>query len=82
MTHDFIHTSLDCRFKRHLSENIIKRGVTDVVFKISVLENANFASFLTRRYNGVLWKTHVLGTSLLHKNLYSEKTGHNFFFKN
>ena len=45
------------------------------------LENANSASFLTRRYNGVLWKTQFLGTSLLHKNLYSEKTGHNVFQK-
>ena len=35
---------------------IIKKGITVVVFKISDLEN--FASFSTRRYNGVLWKTH------------------------
>ena len=82
MTHDFIHTSLYCRLLRPLSENVIKRGVTVVVFKIYDLENVNFASFSTRRYNGVLWKTHFFGTSLLHKNLYSEKTGHNFFFRN
>ena len=31
-----------------------------MVFKISDLENVNFASVLTRRYNGVLWKTHFL----------------------
>ena len=82
MTHDFIHTSLYCRFYRHLSENVIKKGVTVFVFKISDLENVNFASFSTRRYNGVLWKTHFFWTSLLHKNLNSEKTGHNFLFKN
>ena len=82
MTHDFIHTSLDCRFQRLLSENVMKKGVTVVVFKISDLENVNFTPFSTGRYNGVLWKTHFFGTSLLHKNLYSEKTGHNFSFKN
>ena len=64
-----------------LSANVIKKGVTVVVFKISDLKNVNFASFSTRRYNGVLWKTHFFGTSLLHKNLCSAKTGHNFFFK-
>ena len=48
-------------------------GVTVVVFKISDLENVNFALFSTRRYNGVLWKTHFFGTSLLHEKLYSEK---------
>ena len=58
-----------------------KKGVTVIVFKISDLENVNFASFSTRRYNGVLWKTHFLGTSLLHKNLYSEKNGSHFFSK-
>ena len=26
MTHDFIHTSLYCRFSRPLSENVIKKG--------------------------------------------------------
>ena len=85
MTHDFIHTSLYCRFLRPLSENVIKKGgggVTVVVFKISDLENVNFASFSTRRYNGVLWKTHFFATSLLYINFYSEKTGHNFLFKN
>ena len=85
MTHDFIHTSLYCRFYRLLIENVIKKGgggVTVVVFKISDLENVNFASFSIRRYNGVLWKTHFFWTSLLHKNFYSEKTGHNFWFKN
>ena len=83
MTHDFIHTFLYCRFLRPLSENVIKKGgVTVVVFKISVLENVNFASLSTRRYNGVLWKTHVFATSFLYKNFYSEKTGHNFLFKN
>ena len=60
----------------------MKKGVTVVVFKISDLKNVNFASFSFRRYNGVLWKTHVFGTSLLHKNLYSEKKmGHIFFSK-
>ena len=74
MTHNFIYTSLYCSFKRLLSENVIKKkGVTVVVVKISDLENANIASFLTRRYNGVLWKTHFFGTFLLHKNLFSEK---------
>ena len=52
-----------------------------MVFKISDLKNVNFASFSTRRYNGVLWKTHFFGTSLLHKNLCSAKTGHIFFSK-
>ena len=78
MTHDFIHTSLYCRFLRPLLENVIKRGVTVVVFKISDLENVNFASSSTRRYNGVLWKKHIFATSLLYKNIYSKKTGHNF----
>ena len=86
MTHDFIHTSLYCRFYRLLTENVIQRGgggVTVVVFKISDLENVNFALFSTRRYNGVLWKMHFFEISLLHKNFYSEKkTGHIFFFKN
>ena len=82
MTHDFIHTSLYSRFDRLLTENVIKKGVTVVVFKRPDLENANFASFSTRRYSGVLWKTHVFGTSLLHKSFYSEKAGHNFLFKN
>ena len=59
-----------------------KGGVTDVVFKISDLENVNFASCSARRYNGVLWKTHFFATSLLHKNFHSEKTGHNVLFKN
>ena len=58
-----------------------KGGVTVVVFKISDLKNVNFASFSIRRYNGVLWETHFFGTSLLHKNLCSAKTGHNFFSK-
>ena len=35
----------------------LKRRVTVVIFKISDLKNVNFASFSTRRYNGVLWKT-------------------------
>ena len=61
MTHDFIHTSLYCRFYRLSTENVIKKRVTVVVFKISDLENINFASFSTRRYNGVLWKMHFLG---------------------
>ena len=83
MTHDFIHTTIYCRFSCLLSENVIKRGVTVIVFNISDLENVNFASFLTRRYNSVLKKTHFFGTPLLHKSLYSEKkTGHNFFFIN
>ena len=83
MTHDFIHTALYYRFYRLLTENVIKKkgGVTVVVFKIYDIENVNFVSFSTRRYNGVLWKTHFSGTSLLHKNYYSEKTGHNFLFK-
>ena len=69
MTHDFIHTPLYCRFYCLLTENVIKKGggVTVVVFKISDLENVNFASFSTRRYNGVLWKTHFFGTSLILK---------------
>ena len=84
MTRDFNHTSLYCRFYCLLTENVIKRGVTVFVlkrgvtvfvFKISDLENVNFASFSTRRYNGVLWKTHFLGTSLLPKNFYSDKNG-------
>ena len=54
-------------------------GVTVVVFKISDLENVNFVSFSTRRYNGVLWKTHVLGTFLLHKNLFGKKRVTIFF---
>ena len=57
-----------------------KKGgaVTVVVFKISDLKNVNFALFSIRRYNGVLWKTRFLGTSLLHKHICSAKTGHNF----
>ena len=83
ITHDFIYTSLYCRFYRLLSENVIKKkggGVTVVVFKISDHENVNFASFSIRRYNGVLWKTHFFGTSLLHKNLFSEKKNGSQFF--
>ena len=77
MTHDFFHTSLYCTLKRLLSENVIKKGVgvAVVVFKISDVENVNFASFSTRRYNDVLWKTHFLGTSLLQKILYSKTRG-------
>ena len=82
MTHDFIHTPLYCRFFHLLTENVIKKGVTVVVFKISDPENVNFASFSTRRYNGVLWKTHFPGTSLLHKTSTLKKTGHNCLFKN
>ena len=52
---------VDFNAQRPLSENVIKRGVTVVVFKIYDLKNVNFASFSTRRYNGVLWKTHFLG---------------------
>ena len=81
MTHDFIHTSLYCRFYRLLTENVIQRGgVTVVVFKISDLENVNFALFSTRRYNGVLWKMHFFEISLLHKNFYSEKKKRVTFF--
>ena len=85
MTHDFIHTSLYSRLYRLLTESVIKKkggGVTVVVFKISDLENVNFAPLSTRRYNGVLWKTHFFGTSLWHNSFCSEKTGHNFLFKN
>ena len=57
-------------------------GVTVIVFKTSDLKNVNFASFSTRLYNGVLWKTHFFGTSLLHKNLYSEKKRVTIFFQN
>ena len=51
---------------------------------LSDLENVDFVSFLTRRYNGVLWKMHFFGTSLFHKILYSEKkkkNGSQFFVK-
>ena len=52
-------------------------------FKISDLKNVNFASFSTRRYDGVLWKTHFFGglTSCI-KSFISEKMGHIFLFKN
>ena len=55
-------------------------GVTVVNFKISDIENVNFASFSTRRYNGVLWKILFFGSSLLHKYLYSEKKRVTMFF--
>ena len=73
MTHDFIHTSLNCGFYLILTENVIKKGVTVVVFKISDLENVNFASFSTRRYNGVPWKTHILGLSSCSKTFILRK---------
>ena len=74
MTHDFIHTSLYCRFERLLIENVKKGSPLS-------LENANFASFSTKRYDGVLWKTHFFGTTLLHKFFYSEKRVTIFFFQ-
>ena len=77
MKHDCIHTSLYCRFYRLLTENVIKRGVTVVVFEISDLENVNFASFSTRRYNGVQWKMHFLGLPSCIITLILKKTGHN-----
>ena len=80
MTHDFTHTSLYYRFKRPLSENVIKKGVTVVVFKISDLENVNFASFSTRRYNGVLWRTHFLGLPSCIKT-FILKNGSQFLFQ-
>ena len=81
MTHDFIHTSLYCRSYRLLKENVIKRGVTVVVFKISDLKNVNFASFLTRRYNGYLWKTHFLGLPYCIKTFVLQKRVTFFFQK-
>ena len=63
-------------------------GVTIVVFKISDLENVNFASISTRRYNGSYGKRTFFfgggggGNSLLHKTFILEKTGDNFVFKN
>ena len=81
MTQDFIHTSLYCRFLTTSVKKYNKKGVTVVVFKISDLEKVNFASFLTRHHNGVLWKMHIFWTSRLHKNFYSEKNGSYFFFQ-
>ena len=56
MTHDFIHTSLYCRFHnvtpsiRECNKKKKRGGVTVVVFKLSEIENVNFASFSTRHY--------------------------------
>ena len=48
-------------------------GVTFVVFKISNFKNANFASFRPDVIMAFYGKCAFFGTSLLHKNLYSEK---------
>ena len=84
MTHDFIHTctSLYCRFYPILTENIIKGGGSPLSFSRYLTLHVNFASFSTRHYNGVLWKTHFLGLRSCIKTFILKKTGHNFLFKN
>ena len=91
MTHDFIYACLSCRFKRLLSENVIKKwgwgGVTVVVFKISNFENANFASFRPDVIMAFYGKCAFLGLPscikiFILKKKKKKKTSHNFVFKN
>ena len=83
MTHDFIHTSLYCRFLRPLSENVIKKGgVTVVVFKISDLENVNLHHFRPIIIMAFYGKRTFLRLPSCIKTFILEKTGHNFLFKN
>ena len=56
-------------------------GGTVVIFKISDLEHVNFASFSTRCYNGVLWKTYFLGLPSCIKSFSSRKKRVIFFQK-
>ena len=82
MTHDFIHTSLYCRFERLLSANVIKKGgVAVIVFKISDLETSILHHFRLDLIMAFYEKRTFFGTSFLHKIFYYEKMGHNFFFK-
>ena len=51
---------------------------------LSDLENVDFVSFLTRRYNGVLWKMHFLGLPSFIKFCIlkkKNKNGSQFFVK-
>ena len=81
MTHDFIHTSLYYRFERLPTENVIKRGITVVVFKISDLENVNLHHFRPDVIMAFYGKRTFLGLLSCSRTLILKKTGHIIFSK-
>ena len=79
-THDFIHTSLYCTFHQGGGGGGGEEVIVVVIFNILDHQNVIFLSFSTRYYNGVLWKTILVSTSLLDKKnpLHSENIKHIF----
>ena len=82
MTHDFIHTSLYCRFLRPLSESVIKKGGSPLSFSRYLTSKT---SILHHFQPDVIMAFYGKRTFLRHpssiETFILKKMGHNFLFK-